>query len=711
MPFNGSGTYVRTQDWTNDAAANIKIRADRHDSNDDDIASALSLCITRNGQSTISADIPFNGKKIVNLANPVAAQDAVTKAYVDGLRTYSTPITMTGAGANGRIKFSGATGVLGLEWTDPAVDLGFGVNTANNQFVWNDKADFSGTSLATLWENAGNTTYMLTSTLTGTSVGPYLYLTRDLNIPASGAIGGILFQGKNSASTLKSYNQIFAQVMDPTSGSEDTRFVFQGFTAGVSGNHLVLDGINNTMAGSLALSDYLTLSKAAPTGIRFTDADIGFGVIAGGIFAWNDKADMSGKSFMQAQWTGSPGSATLTLLSELTTTSNGPYVVFKRDVIPPAGANLGSMLFTAKNSAGTARNFGQIFVRADDPTNASEDSSFYFQAYKGGAFQNHLVLDGNTNVMLGGLQLSGALTGVTSLTLSGSLTGGTVLTMTGLATVGALTSTGTVSFGGSLIGTGSSIFFGGATAAIPIQFRPKFDSATNQTVMSAVGDWTFGGSGTFSGALSCGTNALTCGPINCGTPITASGGLVIGTTGANTIWLRPNGSGSATGQMIYSSAGNLTIDGSVATKATGTTWANPSDARIKNVVGDYTIGLAAILALVVKRFTYKGNETAGVPGVDPALPEDERADPDPNATAPFPDSPHYKLAVDGTECVGLIAQDAEQAMPDLVTEAPAYIDGEPVPDLRVLDTSNVIYALINAVKELAARVQTLEAAA
>ena len=47
--------------------------------------------------STVSADIPFNAHKLTGLANPTLAQDAATKAYVDG-RTpdYSTSETDTG---------------------------------------------------------------------------------------------------------------------------------------------------------------------------------------------------------------------------------------------------------------------------------------------------------------------------------------------------------------------------------------------------------------------------------------------------------------------------------------------------------------------------------------------------------------------------------------------------------------------------------------
>lgn len=83
MPFDGSGNFNRVMDWTNDAAALIKIRADRHDQNDDDIAAGLSNTITKDGQTQPTANIPMNGKKLINLGAPTNPTDAATKGYAD----------------------------------------------------------------------------------------------------------------------------------------------------------------------------------------------------------------------------------------------------------------------------------------------------------------------------------------------------------------------------------------------------------------------------------------------------------------------------------------------------------------------------------------------------------------------------------------------------------------------------------------------------
>jgi len=59
MAFNGSGVFVRLYNWVNDAAASIKIRADRMDAEMDGMATGLSNCITKDGQTTITANLPM----------------------------------------------------------------------------------------------------------------------------------------------------------------------------------------------------------------------------------------------------------------------------------------------------------------------------------------------------------------------------------------------------------------------------------------------------------------------------------------------------------------------------------------------------------------------------------------------------------------------------------------------------------------------------
>lgn len=71
MPFNGSGVFTRVYNWQNDANAGINITASRVDTEDSGFATGLSNVICRDGQSTVTADLPMSGFKNLNVANAV----------------------------------------------------------------------------------------------------------------------------------------------------------------------------------------------------------------------------------------------------------------------------------------------------------------------------------------------------------------------------------------------------------------------------------------------------------------------------------------------------------------------------------------------------------------------------------------------------------------------------------------------------------------
>lgn len=95
MPYNGTGTFSPVYNWANDAAAGILVRSDRMDTQDDDIADGLSNCVTRDGQSAWTANLPAGGFKITGLANGASGQDSVTWTQVFTSPTFSNP-TFTG---------------------------------------------------------------------------------------------------------------------------------------------------------------------------------------------------------------------------------------------------------------------------------------------------------------------------------------------------------------------------------------------------------------------------------------------------------------------------------------------------------------------------------------------------------------------------------------------------------------------------------------
>jgi hypothetical protein len=149
-------------------------------------------------------------------------------------------------------------------------------------------------------------------------------------------------------------------------------------------------------------------------------------------------------------------------------------------------------------------------------------------------------------------------------------------------------------------------------------------------------------------------------------------------------------------------------NGGTAFKSGGaSSWDGWSDARIKDIKGDYISSLDAVAALRPVRFTYKGNDTYALPSNYSDTELDKPKD-NIEPTLPYANSPNYASARDQKEYVGLIAQEAELAMPELFFQTKAYIDGTAVDDLRNVNYSALTFALVNAIKELKARIEQLE---
>jgi hypothetical protein len=106
-------------------------------------------------------------------------------------------------------------------------------------------------------------------------------------------------------------------------------------------------------------------------------------------------------------------------------------------------------------------------------------------------------------------------------------------------------------------------------------------------------------------------------------------------------------------------------------------WQVPSDARLKQDVRDLDVGLAQLRQVRPVRFRCNGR--AGAPA--------------------------------GLAGVGVIGQEIEEIFPEMIRRVPGGVAGEPgLEDLRIYDGSALTYVLVNAVKELAGKVEQLEQA-
>ena len=102
MPFNGSGTYSLPAG--NPVVSGTTISSTTTNNTNSDIATALTNCLTRDGQSTPSANLPMNAKKLTGLAAGTTAGDSVRYEqiqYLNGVASAGTSgyvLTSNGAG-------------------------------------------------------------------------------------------------------------------------------------------------------------------------------------------------------------------------------------------------------------------------------------------------------------------------------------------------------------------------------------------------------------------------------------------------------------------------------------------------------------------------------------------------------------------------------------------------------------------------------------
>lgn len=139
------------------------------------------------------------------------------------------------------------------------------------------------------------------------------------------------------------------------------------------------------------------------------------------------------------------------------------------------------------------------------------------------------------------------------------------------------------------------------------------------------------------------------------------------------------------GNVVVASPNNLPggnaipfqVNGNAGKTSGGNTWTVLSDARVKEQVRDLDAGLDELLQVRPVRFRFNGK--AGTPA--------------------------------GSEEVGIIGQEIESVFPEMVEKVAGELDdSETLDDLRLYNGSGLTYVLVNAVKQLAAKVERLEAA-
>lgn len=301
----------------------------------------------------------------------------------------------------------------------------------------------------------------------------------------------------------------------------------------------------------------------------------------------------------------------------------GPNISAYRNSASPAAADIiGGYYFYGKDSAGNKQEYGLIYGQIDDPVSTTEDGTIFLRVTVAGTPTNRLTLNA-AGVTVGG-----------TITYTGAISG---LTGTGALDSGSITSNfGSINIGTDAITAGAASF--GAVSGTTGTFSGAV-SGTTGTFSSTV----TGVAGTFSGVVTAAQDFKS-----------STANAILNTTGAGTVYLRPNGVGSATGQFTVASNGNANSSGDITAS---------SDRRLKKGIAPMNHQWAWDMVAEVepKSFIRKKSDTRSV---------------------------------------GFIAQDVEGYAPELVGKDPR--------GYRTLAYPNMVAILWAVVQDLQKRIAELE---
>jgi hypothetical protein len=151
----------------------------------------------------------------------------------------------------------------------------------------------------------------------------------------------------------------------------------------------------------------------------------------------------------------------------------------------------------------------------------------------------------------------------------------------------------------------------------------------------------------------------------------------IDSSGVSLTFATRQNSASWTESMRLDPSGALILAGSTAQKATGTTWSNPSDKRLKNNIQDYTKGITELMQVRVKEWEYNGKGGT----------------------------------IEGTKGLGVIADEVMEVLPNTVDtyEAKLNTDDEETTEIKKFDATEITWLLVKTAQEQQTMILELKA--
>ena len=688
MSYNGSGTFnINTTGQP--VVTGTVISSTAFNALTADLGTGLSTAITKNGQTTVTANIPFNGYKLTGIAVATASGDALSYGQA------ATVSTLTDSAlTSGRVPYASTAGLF--------------VDSAN--------LTFNGTTL----------------TAAGFS-GPISGVVTSTSITDSGLTSGRVTFATTGGLLTDSANLTFNGTTLTTANDASIHGLTVGLGAGAVST--------NTAVGASALAGNSTGINSVAVGYQALNANTGgyataVGFQAGRLFTLNASESfgstfvgvLSGQStttgydnaFFGAYsgWGTTTGSFNTALgsgaLKSNTTASNNTAVGYQAGYSNTTGVEQvavgqGALYSNTTGNANTALGRYTLNANSTGQYNTAVGSN---------------AMDGNTtgsdNVGIGRLSLRTNTTGASNVAIgSGALLSNTTAssnTAVGYQS-GYSNTTGTANyFGGYQAGYSNStndncVFLGYQTGYASTAGGNTFVGRIAGTAVTTGNQNSFYGYnsgylvttgskntiiGSYSGnqgSLDIRTSSnyivLSDGDGNPRGIFDGSGNLLVGTTSStptgtnNSIIIRPGaasyfsasstnsasfGRYTTTGTVVNIDYAGATI-GTIATNGTLCTFNSVSDYRLKEDIAPMTGALNTVLAL--KPVTYKWKST-------------------------------------GEESQGFIAHELQEVVPQCVTGAKDAVDADGNPVYQGIDTSFLVATLTAAIQELKAEIDALK---
>ena len=242
----------------------------------------------------------------------------------------------------------------------------------------NGAVDISGSitgTTATLTTADNSTQLKLVSTDTDASVGPKLDLHRNSANPAADDIIGLIrFMGEDSASNEQEYAKIRAHIIDPTSGSEDTKFVIQTQTGGAGFERLMFSPTEtnfNDDGGAIDFriesdnSTHMLFVDASADAIGIRKNDPSFGLDVG----------------VPMRIITADNTSQLVLESTDADANKGPVLDFFRNSASPNDSDdIGRINFQGNDEGGNATTYAKIETSISDSSDGTEDANLFISS-------------------------------------------------------------------------------------------------------------------------------------------------------------------------------------------------------------------------------------------------------------------------------------------------------------------------------------------